>query len=67
MIELEEIITLIHDAGVDGHLGDFKDLQVWLKTMSKLDKEILKLVAYEYWDKGYGEGYNEVYREIIND
>ena len=52
MIELEEITTLIHDAGVDGHLGDFKDVQVWLKTMSKLDKEILLLVASEFYDKG---------------
>ena len=52
MIELEEITTLIHDAGVDGHLGDFKDVQVWLKTMGKLDKEILLLVANEFYDKG---------------
>lgn len=52
MIELEEITTLIHDAGVDGHLGNFEKVQKWLDKMSKLDKEILLLVANEFYDQG---------------
>ncbi len=52
MFEIGEIKDLIHDAAVDGHLGNFEDVQVWLKTMSKLDKDILLLVANEYYDKG---------------
>ena len=64
MIEIEEIITLIHDASVDGHLGDSKDVQVWLNTMSKLDKEILLLVANEYKDIGFGEGYADACEEL---
>ena len=56
MIELEEIITLIHDASVDGHLGNDIKVKKWLDKMSKLDKEILLLVANEFYDKG-GDGY----------
>lgn len=67
MAELEEIITLIYDAAVDDVFVDRNKVQKWLDNMSSLDKEILQMVAFEYWDKGYGEGYNEVYREIIND
>ena len=52
MIELEEIITLIHDAGVDGHLGDDMKVKKWLDKMTKLDKEILLLVANEFYDQG---------------
>lgn len=52
MFDLDEIKDLIHDAAVDGHLDSFEDVQVWLKTMSKLDKDILLLIANEYWDKG---------------
>ena len=52
MIELEEIVTLIHDAGVDGHLGDDAKVKKWLDKMTKLDKEILLLVANEFYDQG---------------
>lgn len=52
MIELEEIINLIHDAGVDGHLGDDMKVKKWLDKMTKLDKEILLFVANEFYDQG---------------
>lgn len=58
MIELEEIVPLIHDAGVDGHLGGYAKVKRWLDKMTKLDKEILLLVASEYWDMGELNGYH---------
>lgn len=64
MIELEEIITLIHDADVDGHLGDDAKVKKWLDKMTKLDKEILLLVANEYKDIGFGEGYTDACEEL---
>lgn len=52
MIEIEEIVTLIHDAGVDGHLEGDAKVKKWLDKMTKLDKEILLLVANEFYDQG---------------
>jgi len=54
-VNIEEIKEMIYNAAVDGHLGDFKDVQVWLKTMSRLDKEILLLVYNEGWNKAMDE------------
>ncbi len=54
-MNIKEIKEMIYNAAVDGHLGDFEDVQVWLKTMSKLDKEILLLVYNEGWNKAMDE------------